>query len=384
MPSLGHHAVDLRRVEADIAALEKTAFLDPLRHAEVARYLYRLYARSALNGDLKELRPLKKLIDQAIERLGPVEDICLLKANLDFKLHRLAETKRDLNLVPALKDRREGRVILADVAFQEGNYQASRAALEELAKEDQTWDVLARLAHIESKMGDTALADELYARAEDEITAKEMRAFAWVQLQRGLLDLSRGRLDDALAHYDVADRAYSGYWVTEEHIGDALESPSHYERVLEQVDKPELAQKLGALYAKAGNHSRAQQLFTRALSDYLDSAERGEVHYYHHLTEYFADVVHDAEEAVKWAHKDIELRDNFNTQTALAWALHCAGQSAAGVPYIERALESGVKDAAIFSKAAIIMGEAGLRSKAHEYEHRAAHLNPLRLHVHAH
>ena len=384
MPSLGHHAADLQRVEADIAELEKTAFLEPLKHAEVARYLYRLYARSALNGNLKELRPLESLIDQAIERLGPQEDICLLKANLDFKLHRLAETKRDLNLLPALKDRREGRVILADVAFQEGSYQAARAALEELAEEDQTWDVLARLAHIEARMGDAARADELYARAEDEITAKEMRAFAWVELQRGLLDLSRGRLDGALAHYDAADRAYTGYWVTEEHLGDALESAAHYERVLDKVDKPELAQKLGQLYAKAGNHSRAQQLFTRALSDYLDSAERGEVHYYHHLTEYFADVVHHAEEAVKWAHKDIELRDNFNTQTALAWALHCAGQSAAGVPYIERALESGVKDAAIFSKAAIIMGEAGLRSKAHEYEHRAAHLNPLRLHVHAH
>lgn len=384
MPSLGHHAVDLRRVEADIAELEKTAFLEPLQHAEVARYLYRLYARSALNGDLKELRPLERLINRAIECLGPREDICLLKANLDFKLHRLAETKRDLSLVPALKDRREGRVILADVAFQEGRYQAARVALEALTEEDQTWDVLARLAHLEAKMGDAALADELYTRAEDDITAKEMRAFAWVQLQRGLLDLSRGRLDDALAHYDVADRAYTGYWVTEEHVGDALESPSHYERVLEQVDKPELAQKLGGLYAKAGNESRAQQLFTRALSGYLDSAERGEVHYYHHLTEYFADVAHDGEEAVKWARKDIELRDNFNTQTALAWALHCSGQSAASVPYIERAIESGVKDAAIFSKAAIILEAAGLRSKAHEYEHRAAHLNPLRLHVHAH
>ncbi len=371
-------------MEAEIAELEKTAFLEPLQHAEVARYLYHLYARSALNGDLKELRPLEQLIDQAIERLGPREDICLLKANLDFKLHRLAETKRDLNLVPALKDRREGRVILADVAFQEGRYPAARAALEVLAEEDQTWDVLARLAHIEAKMGDAAPADELYARAEDEITAKEMRAFAWVELQRGLLDLSRGRLEDALAHYDVADRAYTGYWVTEEHIGDALESPDHYERVLDRVDKPELAQKLGDLYAKGGNPSRAQLLFSRALSGYLDSAERGEVHYYHHLTEYFADVAHDGGEAVKWARKDIELRDNFNTQTAFAWALHCAGQSAAGVPYIERAIDCGVKNAAIFSKAAIIMNAAGFRNKAHEYEHRAAHLNPLHLHVHAH
>jgi tetratricopeptide (TPR) repeat protein len=374
----------LGRIEADIAELEKIAFAEPLKSAAVARYLYRLYARSSLNGDLRELRPLGQLIDRAIEGLGPAEDLCLLKANLDFKLHRLAETKRDLELAPALAGRREGRVILADVAFQEGRYQEARAAIETLAEEDPTWDVLARIAHIESKMGDGVQADEWYLRAEDEITAKGMRAFAWVELQRGLLDLSRGRLEEALAHYDVADHAYSGYWLVTEHIGDVLGSPSHYERVLAQVDKPELAQKLAELYVKTGNEDRAEALFTRALSRYLDSAGRGEVHYYHHLTEYFADIAHDGDEAVKWAQKDLALRDNFNTQTALAWALHCAGESAAAVPYVERALQSGVQDAAIFSKAAIIMEGAGLCGRAHELGHRAARLNPLRLQVHVH
>ncbi len=360
MPSHGNYEDDLRRVEGDIAELAATAFSEPLQSERVARYLYRLYARSSLNGNLKELRPLEKLIEQAIESLGPAEDICLLKANLDFKLHRLAETKGDLQLAPTLASRREGRLILADVAFQEGCYREARVALETLAEEDPTWDVLARIAHIEAKMGNAAHADELYARAEDEITAKGMRAFAWVELQRGLLDLSRGHVDEALRHYELADRAYPGYWLVLEHMGDALASAAHYERVLEQVDKPELAQKLGELYTKAGDHDRAQQLFTRALNEYLDSAERGEVHYYHHLTEYFADVAHDGEEAVKWARKDIELRDNFNTQTALAWALHCAGQSAAAVPYIERAIQSGVKSAAISRKAARIMQGAFL------------------------
>jgi tetratricopeptide (TPR) repeat protein len=384
LPSLGNYEGDLRRVEQDIAELEEIAFVEPVKSEFVARYLYRLSARSSLNGDLKELRPLEKLIDQAIEWLGPAEDICLLKANLDFKLHRLAETKRDLQLAPALAARREGRVILADVAFQEGSYKQAREELERLAEEDATWDVLARIAHIEAKMGDAEKADELYLRAEDEITAKGMRAFAWVELQRGLLDLSRGRVEEAIAHYELADRAYPGYWLVTEHLGDALQSRAHYERVLEEVDKPELAQKLGELLARAGDQNPAQQLFTRALSSYLESAERGEVHYNHHLTEYFADVAHDGEEAVKWARKDIELRENFNTQTALAWALHCAGQSAAAVPYVERAIESGVNDAAIFSKAAIIMEGAGLRGKAHEYEHRAGRLNPLWMHVHVH
>jgi tetratricopeptide (TPR) repeat protein len=385
LPSPGSYEVDLRRIEADIAELEKADSLKSLNSSgATARYLYRRYARSSLNGDLRELRPLEELIDRAIERLGPAEDICLLKANLDFKLHRLAETKRDLNLAPALPGRREGRVILAGVAFEEGRYREARAALETLAEEDASWDVLARIAHIEAKMGDAGKADELYLRAEDEITAKEMRAFAWIELQRGLLDLSRGRRSDALAHYEIADRAYSGYWLVAEHIGDALRSRTHYERVLRDADKPELAQKLGELYAGAGDDVRARQLFKRALSGYLESAERGEVHYYHHLTEYFADVVHDGGEAVKWARKDIELRDNYRTQTALAWALHCAGQSAAGVPYVKRAIESGVNDAAIFSKAATILESAGHQSQAHEYEHRAAGLNPLRLHVHAH
>ena len=215
----------------------------------------------------------------------------MLRANLDFKLHRLAETKRDLALAPALASRRPAQVILADIAFQEGHYAEARQALEALASEDPTWDVLARIAHIEGKMGSAAQADDLYVKAQDEITAKEMRSFAWVELQRGSLALSRGKAREALEHYQCADRAYSGYWLTAEHIADLRGSPYHYELVLAQVNKPEVAQKLGDLYIRNGYHTQAAPLLSQALEQYLESAERGEVHYYHHLTEFFADVV---------------------------------------------------------------------------------------------
>jgi tetratricopeptide (TPR) repeat protein len=287
-------------------------------------------------------------------------------------------------MAPALAGRKQGRVLLADIAFQEGHYAEARAAFEAFAAEEPTWDVLARLAHIEGKMGDAAKADQLYLQAEDELTAKEMRSFAWIELQRGLLDLARGRVDDALAHYDCADRAYSGYWLTAEHIGDALGSADHYARVLAVVQKPEVAEKLGILYSEAGNDARAEQLFAEALNAYLESVKQGEVHYYHHLTEFFADVKRDGEEALRWAQRDIALRDNFNTQTALAWALHCAGQSRAAVCHIEKALQSGVKDAGIFNKAASIFDGAGEHARAHEWERRAAYLNPSRVHAHIH
>jgi tetratricopeptide (TPR) repeat protein len=369
-PALSDYEKDLRRIETELAELEPKASADPIDTAAATLSVSRLYARSSLNGNLKNLRAVEASIDKTIERIGPAEDLCLLKANLDFKLHRLAETKRDLAMAPALAGRRQGRTLLADIAFQEGRYSEARASLEALAAEDPSWDVLSRIAHIEGKMGTVEQADQLYLQAEDELTAKEMRSFAWIELQRGLLDLSRGRVDAAIEHYDFADRAYSGYWLTTEHIADALASTDHYERVLAQVDKPEVAQKLGKL--------------EQALSAYLESAEHGEVHYYHHLAEFFSDVRPNGDEAIKWARKDIALRDNFNTQTALAWALQCAGQSSAAVPFIEQAINSGIKDAAIYQKAAFIFESAGKRAKAHLFEHRAARLNPLGIHPHTH
>ena len=382
--TLSDYEADLKRIEADLAELGGAAFAVPVKSGETTLYVYRLFARGSLNGNLKELRAVEAAIDRAIECVGPAEELCLLKANLDFKLHRLAETRRDLAMAPALAGRRQGQVLLADLAFQEGRYQEARRALEALAADDLTWDVLARIAHIEGKLGNAEKADQLYVQAEDEITAKEMRSFAWVELQRGLLDLGRGRVDEALAHYNCAERAYSGYWLTEEQMGDALASEVHYERVLKKVNKPEVAEKLGKLYAADGKSTRAEQLFERALSDYLESAERGEVHYYHHLTEFFADVRRNGEEAVRWAQKDIELRDNFNTQAALAWALHCAGRSAEGIAYMERVLLSGVKDAALYKRATLIFEGAGERAKAHHWGHRAARLNPLGIQAHVH
>ena len=103
-------------------------------------------------------------------------------------------------MVAGLAESFPGRVLAADIAFQEGHYKEARLAYEALIEEDRTWDNLARLAFWHSKFGEEAEAERLYLDAEDEITAKEMRGFAWLELQRGLLDLRRGRYAEAAAH----------------------------------------------------------------------------------------------------------------------------------------------------------------------------------------
>ena len=58
----------------------------------------------------------------------------------------------------------------ADLDLQEGRYQAARKGyLEFVIQKDPTWGDFARLAYLESKIGDATLADQLYAEAEDEI-----------------------------------------------------------------------------------------------------------------------------------------------------------------------------------------------------------------------
>jgi hypothetical protein len=111
-----------------------------------------------------------------------------------------------------MADSPNARVLRADIDLQEGRYEEAKQGYESVIEQNRTWDNLARLAYLKSKTGDPLGADQLYQEAEDEISVKEMRSYAWVELQRGLLDLNHGRHDEALAHYKRANKAYSGYW----------------------------------------------------------------------------------------------------------------------------------------------------------------------------
>ena len=355
------------------------------------RFAYLLYRRGSLTGDLAELERAGAAVELAIPRVANPADLYFLKANLDFNFHRLADVRRDLEASPELRDSPQGRALRADLDFQEGRYEEARAGYERLVGEDPAWDDFARLAHFHFKLGDDDSAERLYARAEDELTAKEMRHFAWVELQRGLLDLSRGRYDDAQSHYERAGRAYSGYWQVEEHTAELLgargrfeEALALYHRVVERVPRPEFMQALGELYEFAGRPESALPWYERALGAYLEAARRGGVHYYHHLADFYSDVREDGAEAVRWASKDMALRENFSTQAALAWALYRGGRYDEARELMDRSLSSGVADARLFSQAAAIYQAAGDRGEAERRRHMAAQVNPHHSNFHVH
>jgi tetratricopeptide (TPR) repeat protein len=240
-------------------------------------------------------------------------------------------------------------------------------------------------------MGDVPGADNLYLQAEDELTAKEMRPYAWLELQRGMLDLTQGRYEEAGAHYARSRRAYSGHWQVDEQLAELLAAQGRfddavalYEDLVARVSKPELRQTLGELYEFMGKSDEAQPWYEEALASYLESAKRGDVHYYHHLTDFYADVREDGAEAVKWARKDLALRANFSTQAALAWALYRNGEFTEALDAMNQALSSGARDAEIFLEAGMIHRAVGMERAGREYFLAAAEINPKHMDFHAH
>jgi tetratricopeptide (TPR) repeat protein len=377
---------DLRKIERGIAEVSV-----PSNTEQATRRAYGLYQHAALTGRLDEFAAAEAAIVEAFDQFGPWPDLCLVKANLDMKFHRLEETKRALAMAPGLAESFSGRVVWADIHLQEGRYTQVKQECEALVVYNRTWDILARLAYWESKFGKIEDAERMYTEAEDELTAKEMRAYAWVQLQKGLLDLRRGQYEEATAHYCLASDAYSGYWLADDHLAELYGSQGKYnqaltlyERVLAENPRPELQQALGELCSEMGDQNEAEKWFDKALAGFLEGSQNGGCHYYHHLVDFFSDVHENGRDAVAWARKDFELRRNFATEGALAWALYRDGQIEQANVMMDCALGSGVQDGHLFAKAASVKAAAGRPQESEELSRRAFDTNPYhqRFHVH--
>jgi tetratricopeptide (TPR) repeat protein len=166
--------------------------------------------------------------------------------------------------------------------------------------------------------------------------------------------------------------------------GKLDEAVALYEEVVARVPRPDLQQALGGLYLSMGEPDQARLWHEEALAAYLKSVQRGDVHYLHHLTDFYADVREDGAEAVRWARKDLDLRQNFSTQAALAWALYRDGRFAEALDAMHEALSSGVRDAELFCKAGMIHLAAGRTDEGERILQEAAEINPHYQDFHVH
>ncbi|MGH8550870.1 MAG: tetratricopeptide repeat protein [Methylococcales bacterium] len=352
-------------------------------------YLY--FLKASLTGDRRDLASAKTEFDKAIRSPASSPDLVLLDVAFNLRVHKLEAARAGLEQLWYLDESPKVQALRAEIDVQEGRYLAAEQSYRELIEKTPRWDNLSRLAYLRWKAGDFEVADRLYAEAEDEISAKEMRSYAWVQLQRGLLALSRGRHREAGEYYRRADQAYSGYWLVQDYRAELLAAERQfdaaialYREMLTCSRRPEIHQALGDLYSFMGQPELARSWYDKALSEYLDSTLRGEVQYYHHLAILYADGLLNGPEALRWARKDIELRRNAGTRDTLAWALYRDGRYPQALEEIQKALAASWQDAHLFFHAAMIHLAAGHVEEGRDYLRKAARINPRYDSFHVH
>src|SRR5437762_1632066 len=220
---------ELQRIEQDIAYLSiADPFAPPIEPERLTQFIYRLYQRASIAGDLAQLSAAARAIERAVPLLTHPGDLYLLKANVAFKLHRLADVEATLLAIPTADHCIEARLVCADLDFQHGRYREAETGYTAAIEAERSWSGLARLAYFRGKTGDLEGADRLYREAEDELTAKEMRSYAWLQLQRGFLAFSQGAYPNARSYYDRAEVAYPGYWLVDEYKAELLGAEGSY------------------------------------------------------------------------------------------------------------------------------------------------------------
>jgi len=260
----------------------------------------------------------------------------LTQASVAFGVHRLDAADEALVRADqrALKDDRwqsRRTLLAADIDLARGEYDRARVGFERALDLHPSFDGVVRLALFYAQTGHESTAEHLLQRADAMEPATPITA-AWVDLQRGLLDLERDRVREALRHYRDAEVDLAGWWLVEEHIaealgllGDTAAAVALYEDLIARTGDPEFMTALAGLLtgdaaeawirrAAAGHEERMQQLPEAAIGHALDfHLEHGP----------------DAAQTLRMARENARLRAGGASQLALARAHLAVGETEA-------------------------------------------------------
>ena len=369
------YARELERTNAAVAAQEHLAEShgDDWAHLEGLARLY--MARAQLTGDhedyVRAQSARARAFALAAEGAGPV----LVRAQLSFTLHRLPNVEADLAAAErAVLLRRGEREMIdslrADVAFHSGRYEEALAGFRAAHDADPHGGSAFRLALYFWQTGQFPEAERWMQVAE--ATAEERgRARAWYQLQQGLMDLDRGRYDDAYAHYRRANELFTGWWLVEEHIaevqalrGHAGEAESRYRDLIERTGNPEFMDALASLISDRDPEEAAR--WTRRATEHYDRwLERLPEASYGHALEHFLENGPEAR-ALDLAERNFALRPGGAGAMRLAQARLHNGRCEDARARVEAVLATVWRHAALHATAARIYARCGTPEQAAE------------------
>jgi len=240
--------------------------------------------RAQLSGEYEDYvsadTVLKKAFSLAARGSGPI----LLRARLNYVLHRLPAIEADLIAAESTLLVNKPTIatingIRADTWLQRGRYSDAKQLFDALENMRPGIDSAVRMAQYHTQTGQYERADHWLQIAGQRIAGPQPQLRAWLKLQAGILDLEQGRLNEALAHYNDALQQFPGWWLVQEHIAeiDVLQgridvAEQAYRSLIERTGSPLFMIALSEILEQRGNTVDAARLLDDATRIYYEQA----------------------------------------------------------------------------------------------------------------
>lgn len=330
----------------------------------------------------------------ALEKAFSIDGCAAYKtrAMLNLTLHRVDEAQKDILILDGHKKVNSHSIaalegLKGEVAFQQGRYEEAGLHYQKSFDSRPLPRSMARMAVYQWKMGDYSGAELAFTEAESLSHQKEGLFLAWINLQRGLMDLDQGRYNDALVHYQMADRKLPHWWLVEEHIaeihtltGRLPEAESAYRRLIQSTGNPEFMDALAEVLVD-GEPSRerekeADSLIRQAETTYDERLKTFPEATLGHALDHFLRFGEDHDRAIVMAQKNVNLRPGSEAYVLLAKAHLKGGDAAAAGEAIQVALDRPWMNADLCDTAADVFERLGQGNKATAYREMARRINP--------
>ena len=361
--------------------------------------LAEIYLRNLrATGDYEWLKRASEAVKHSLASVAAEQNATglYMQARVEYESHHFAAA-RDLasKLTKIEPGKSRGSALLGDAHLEFGDLHQAAAAYDEMQKRgSDPVESESRLARLESMRGNFDAARTHLERALESAQQRSSaapEAAGWCLVQLGELAFHTGQWDLAEKRFQSALELTPDDFAAKEHLAELRaaqekydEAIALYQKIVGSTPRPEFQQALGDVFAAMGKLEEARTWHERARDAYLKSANEGNAHYCHHLAGFFSDVEENPAEALKWARRDLELRQTAAARDTLAWALYRNGKLEEAAEMAKSALASGTKDAHILVHAGIILLASSDPGRGKELLTEAARINPRHNAFHVH
>lgn len=374
-------------IDLDIAnALQRaTARSDEwLMHEVLARALM---VRARLTGSYEDYAAAAAAMDAAfrIAPAGAGPDYA--GAVLAFVMHRLAQAEAGVARIQRYAvppDEGEAADLAAmegDIAFYRGDYEG---ALRHYDRADSIVPGAAsfRRAVYAFRTGRFDEAKDWFDRTERSLRLPTPQVRANLELQRGIVELERGRWDAALAHFRRANAIFPGHWLIEEHIaevttlkGDPDGAERLYRDIVRRTGHPEFMDALAGIATARGDEAEVAEWTNRAAAVWRERLRQFPEAAYDHAIDHCAGVG-KWDCALSLAQRNHRARPYGDSKIQLAEALLHTGRPEEAARLIDTVLASPWRTARLHTAAADIRAALGNTAGAEEQRKAALAIDP--------